>query len=94
MGEKEVIKRSDKVYTREILKNEFIKFGLKPGMDVIIHSSLSKIGWVTGGPVTVIYSLMDVITEEGTISREVKAKFGPSEILLLPQQKGRGLVAA
>ncbi|MFW6282834.1 MAG: ribosomal protein S5 [Minisyncoccales bacterium] len=33
------------------------------------------------------------ITEEGTISREVKAKFGPSEILLIPQQKGRGLVA-
>src|SRR6056297_700062 len=67
MGEKEVIKRSDKVYTREILKNEFIKFGLKPGMDVIIHSSLSKIGWVTGGPVTVIYALMDVIKDNGTI---------------------------
>lgn len=67
MGEAEAIKRSDKVYTREILNKEFRKLGLKPGMNIIIHSSLSKIGWVTGGPVTVIYSLMDVITDKGTI---------------------------
>ncbi|MDZ7671893.1 MAG: AAC(3) family N-acetyltransferase [Halanaerobiales bacterium] len=67
MGETEVIRSSDKVYTREILNKEFTKLGLKPGMNLIIHSSLSKIGWVTGGPVTVIYSLMDVITEQGTI---------------------------
>jgi aminoglycoside 3-N-acetyltransferase len=36
-------------------------------MNLIIHSSLSKIGWITGGPVTVIYALMDVITDQGTI---------------------------
>ena len=67
MSEKEVIERSDKVYSRKILKNEFEKIGLKPGMNVLVHSSLSKIGWVTGGAVSVIQALMDVITKEGNI---------------------------
>jgi len=67
MSEKEVIERSDKVYTRKILGNEFKKIGLKPGMNVLVHSSLSKIGWVTGGAVSVIQALMDVITKEGNI---------------------------
>mgnify|MGYP006290166319 FL=1 len=67
MSEKDVIERSDKVYTKKILIKEFEKIGLKPKMNLIIHSSLSKIGWITGGPVTVIQALMEVITKEGTI---------------------------
>ena len=39
-------------------------------------------------------NLMDVkINEDGTIDREVLAKFGASTILLKPQKKGKGLVA-
>ncbi len=36
-------------------------------MTVIVHSSLSSIGWVSGGAVAVVEALMKVITEEGTI---------------------------
>ncbi len=36
-------------------------------MTVIVHSSLSSIGWVSGGAVAVVEALMEVITEEGTI---------------------------
>jgi len=67
MSEKDIIERSDKVYTRKILKEEFKKIGLIEGMHIIVHSSLSKIGWVTGGAVSVIQALMDVITKEGNI---------------------------
>lgn len=34
-----------------------------------------------------------LITEEGTISHEVRAKFGAARVLLRPQRVGRGLVA-
>ena len=67
MAEKDIIERSDKVYTRKILREEFKKIGLEKGMNIIVHSSLSKIGWITGGPVAVIQALKDVITKEGTI---------------------------
>ncbi len=36
-------------------------------MTVIVHSSLSSLGWVCGGPVAVVQALMDVITPAGTI---------------------------
>jgi small subunit ribosomal protein S5 len=38
-------------------------------------------------------NIMEVPIIEGTIPHEVQAKFGPSKILLKPQQKGKGLVA-
>ena len=33
------------------------------------------------------------INKDGTIDREVKAKYGASVVLLKPQRKGKGLVA-
>jgi small subunit ribosomal protein S5 len=38
-------------------------------------------------------NLIDVPVVEGTIPHEVFAKYGPAEILLKPQKRGRGLVA-
>jgi Aminoglycoside N3''-acetyltransferase len=67
MGEECSIKMSDMPRTRESIKNDLIKIGLKPDMVVIVHSSLSSMGWVCGGAVAVIQALMDVITPEGTI---------------------------
>ena len=36
-------------------------------MTVIVHSSLSSLGWVSGGAVTVAQALQDVLTEVGTL---------------------------
>ncbi len=33
----------------------------------MVHSSLSRIGWVTGGAVALIQALMDLITKKGNI---------------------------
>lgn len=38
-------------------------------------------------------NMMEIPIVEGTIPHEVYAKFGPAEVLLRPQRKGRGLVA-
>ena len=36
-------------------------------MILLVHSSLSKLGWVNGGPVAVIWALMDVVSPSGTL---------------------------
>jgi aminoglycoside 3-N-acetyltransferase len=67
MTEKEVIKRSRTAITRSSLAADFRRLGLKRGMTVIVHTSMSKIGWVCGGAVTVIKALQDVVTTEGLL---------------------------
>ena len=49
------------------LKSDFIALGVKPGDIIIMHSSLSKIGWTVGGSVAVIKSMMDLLTPDGTL---------------------------
>ncbi len=43
------------------------KSGLKKGDSVIVHESLSRIGYVCGGAQAVIEALIEVVGEEGTI---------------------------
>lgn len=66
-SEKEVIKSSQYPNTITTLKQDFKTLGIKPGLVVIMHSSLSKIGWTVGGPVAVISALMHILTSEGTL---------------------------
>jgi aminoglycoside 3-N-acetyltransferase len=54
-------------HTVDSLAAEFRRLGLKEGMTVIVHSSLSSLGFVCGGPVAVVQALMKVVTEEGTL---------------------------
>ena len=49
------------------LKEDFQKLGVTAGMTLLVHSSLSKIGWICGGPVTVIQVLLDVLGADGTL---------------------------
>lgn len=67
MSESEAIAKTPSPRTLETLKNDFRQLGLKPGMTIIVHSSLSSLGWVCGGSVTVIQALMDIITPNGTL---------------------------
>ncbi len=49
------------------LKRDFQALGVKPGAVIIMHSSLSKIGWTVGGSVAVIRAIMQTLTPEGTL---------------------------
>lgn len=53
--------------TRQTIAADLRELGLKEGMTILVHSSLSSIGWVNGGAVAVIQALSDVVTDQGTI---------------------------
>jgi aminoglycoside 3-N-acetyltransferase len=53
--------------TIESLRREFSDLGLQPGMTVMVHSSLGRIGWTVGGAVTVIRALRNVLGAAGTL---------------------------
>jgi aminoglycoside 3-N-acetyltransferase len=53
--------------TKEALVADLKKIGLHTGDSVLIHSSLSKIGFVPGGAAIVIDALLEVVGPEGTL---------------------------
>ena len=67
MSEQRLIQETPMPRTRESLARDLRALGVEAGMTLEVHSSLSKLGWVSGGPVAVVQALMDVVTEEGTL---------------------------
>lgn len=67
MNEQNLIQDTPTPRTRESLAHDLCALGVEAGMTLEVHSSLSKLGWVCGGPVTVVQALMDVVTETGTL---------------------------
>jgi len=65
--EASVVNSTSKPNTITSLKRDFKALSVKPGAVIIMHSSLSKIGWTVGGPVSVIRALMQTLTPEGTL---------------------------
>jgi len=53
--------------TRASLAAEFRALGVVGGMTLLVHSSLSSLGWVCGGSTAVVQALLDVVGEEGTL---------------------------
>lgn len=49
------------------LIRDFRQLGLAPGMILLVHSSLSSLGWVCGGAATVILALEEVLRPFGTL---------------------------
>lgn len=53
--------------TYKELLDDFKACGIKPGQNISVHTSLSKIGWVIGGPETFIRALLEAVGPSGTI---------------------------
>jgi len=57
----------DKPVTRSAIARNLRALGVQPGGIVMVHTSMSAIGWVIGGAESVIRALFDVIGPEGTL---------------------------
>lgn len=53
--------------TRQEIVRNLRDLGVNPGMTVLVHSSLSSIGWVEGGAECVIDALVEAVSPAGTI---------------------------
>ena len=49
------------------LETDFKTLGIRPGMTLLVHSSLSSLGWVCGGAMAVVLALESVLGAEGTL---------------------------
>lgn len=53
--------------TRESLTGEFLGLGVRPGDSLLVHASMSAVGWVCGGATTVVRALLDAVGPAGTV---------------------------
>lgn len=53
--------------SKKDLIKDFQKIGIENGTNLMVHASLSKIGWVIGGAQTVVSALIDSVGDDGTI---------------------------
>lgn len=67
MDELALLKRSDGPVTRARLARDLTALGLGEGDTVMFHTRMSAVGYVAGGPETVIGALRDVVGERGTL---------------------------
>ncbi len=61
------IKKTSKPNTIKSLKEDFNVLGVEKGNIILMHSSLSQLGWTVGGPVSVIDAILEIISNEGTL---------------------------
>lgn len=66
-SEGDVVKETQSPNTLTSLKRDFKALGITAGSVIIMHSSLSEIGWTVGGPVSVIQALLEILTSSGTL---------------------------
>ena len=67
MSEADVIKQSNKPQSKTSIKKDLQALGLKSGDIILVHSSMSKIGWIAGREIAVIEALLEVVGLQGTI---------------------------
>lgn len=53
--------------TRDGLRAGLEALGVRPGATVLVHSSLSQLGWVAGGAHAVVLALLDAVGTTGTV---------------------------
>jgi aminoglycoside 3-N-acetyltransferase len=68
MNELDAIERTKGMpVTVQSLSDDLATLGVTNGMVLLVHSSLSSLGWVSGGPVAVVLALESAIGDEGTL---------------------------
>lgn len=67
MTEDKAISALDHPNTVDTLVTDFSNLGITAGETLLVHSSLSALGWVCGGAVAVVQALMRVLTDQGTL---------------------------
>ena len=68
MSEHEVIDRSSHPATITSLTEDLRSLGVQPGDTVMVHSAMSRLGFVVGGAQTVVAALQGAVGPQGTLA--------------------------
>ena len=69
MSEAETISKTEgPPATINTIADDLCELGVSSGMTLLVHSSLSSLGWVCGGPVGVVLALERVLGTDGTLA--------------------------
>ena len=63
-----IIQYTDEPSTMETLQKELQSFGITSGTTLVVHSSLSSLGYVVGGAATVILAFEEILSADGTLA--------------------------
>lgn len=66
-GEEAAVRRADRPVTVDDIETALREVGVTSGSTVIVHCSLSKLGWVVGQAVAVVRALESVVGPAGTV---------------------------
>jgi aminoglycoside 3-N-acetyltransferase len=67
MSEADAIERTDEPVTVGRLVDDLRDLRVEAGDTLLVHASLSALGWVAGGPVAVVDALQEAVTADGTL---------------------------
>ena len=67
MTEREAVEAVDDPVTVETLVGDLRGLGVEAGETLLVHSSVSSLGWVAGGAQAVVEALQRTVTEDGTL---------------------------
>lgn len=67
LAEKDTISMTAEPVTRQSLLAGLRALGIRPGDTLIVHSAMSKLGWVCGREATVVQALLDAVGCMGTL---------------------------
>ncbi|MFW6384356.1 MAG: aminoglycoside N(3)-acetyltransferase [Halodesulfurarchaeum sp.] len=67
MDEADVVARTDEPVTRSALETDLRDLGVETGGTLLVHASMSAVGWVSGGAQTVVDALLAAVGEAGTL---------------------------
>ena len=65
--ERNVITASQEPMTVPRLVRDLHALGVQPGMTLMVHTAMSKLGWIAGGAHAVVVSLLEAIGFDGTL---------------------------
>lgn len=67
MSEAEAVERVEEPVTIASLVDDLLEMGISAGDTLLVHASLSTLGWVCGGAPAVVDALQRAVTDDGTL---------------------------
>ncbi|MFC1736268.1 aminoglycoside 3-N-acetyltransferase [Candidatus Hydrogenedentota bacterium] len=75
------------IVTKSQLINETRKLGLAEGQTVMLHASVKNIGWIVGGPQTILEALLEILTPNGTLMMLASWEDNPYDLDRWPEKR-------